>query len=131
MYLTSGAKVSTSRLRTCSAPDSLYCFQSASVSSWEMRRRLPVSGFIGRGAPWGAKRGRGSAFLSSTARQAFTGAYTVPRPNVQVPALTGLALVATARDLREDAPTFAREATVLDPGHEPASLLVRNLELAA
>jgi hypothetical protein len=46
-------------------------------------------------------------------------------------ALTGLALVATARDMRDDALAFAREATVLDPGHEAASLLVRNLELAA
>jgi tetratricopeptide (TPR) repeat protein len=46
-------------------------------------------------------------------------------------ALTGLALVAAARDLREDALVFAREATTIDPGHEAASLLVRNLELAA
>jgi tetratricopeptide (TPR) repeat protein len=46
-------------------------------------------------------------------------------------ALTGLALVATARDMREDAIELAREASVLDPGHEAASLLVRNLELAA
>jgi hypothetical protein len=33
--------------------------------------------------------------------------------------------------MRDDALAFAREATVLDPGHEAASLLVRNLELAA
>lgn len=46
-------------------------------------------------------------------------------------ALTGLALVATARDMRDDALAFAREAKVLDPGHEAASLLLRNLELAA
>jgi hypothetical protein len=46
-------------------------------------------------------------------------------------ALTGLALVAAARDMREDALVFAREATALDPGHEAASLLVQNLELAA
>jgi tetratricopeptide (TPR) repeat protein len=45
--------------------------------------------------------------------------------------LTGLALVATARDMRDDALAFAREAKVLDPGHEAATLLVRNLELAA
>jgi hypothetical protein len=47
------------------------------------------------------------------------------------PALTGLALVAAARELPEDALIFAREATVLDPADEKASLLVRNLELAA
>jgi tetratricopeptide (TPR) repeat protein len=46
-------------------------------------------------------------------------------------ALTGLALVAAARDMREDALVFAREASELDPGHEAASLLVRNLSLAA
>ena len=46
-------------------------------------------------------------------------------------ALTGLGLVAAARDLREDALVFAREAKVLDPSHEPASLLVQNLELVA
>jgi hypothetical protein len=31
----------------------------------------------------------------------------------------------------EDAMAFAREATALDPGYEAASLLVRNLEIAA
>jgi tetratricopeptide (TPR) repeat protein len=46
-------------------------------------------------------------------------------------ALTGLGLVAAARDMRDDALVFAREATALDPAHEPASLLVRNLELVA
>jgi tetratricopeptide (TPR) repeat protein len=46
-------------------------------------------------------------------------------------ALTGLALIAVAREMRDDALEFAREATVLDPGHAAASLLVRNLELAA
>ena len=46
-------------------------------------------------------------------------------------ALTGLALVAAARDMREDALVFAREASELDPGNEAASLLVRNLSLAA
>ncbi|MEA2427890.1 MAG: hypothetical protein QOF37_1518 [Thermoleophilaceae bacterium] len=46
-------------------------------------------------------------------------------------ALTGLALVAAARDMHDDAIVFAREARVLDPSHEPASLLVQNLELAA
>ncbi len=44
--------------------------------------------------------------------------------------LTGLALVATARDMRDDALALAREARVLDPSHEAASLLVRNLEPA-
>jgi len=47
------------------------------------------------------------------------------------PALTGLALIAAAREMRDDALEFAREASVLDPGYEAASLLVRNLELAA
>jgi hypothetical protein len=46
-------------------------------------------------------------------------------------ALTGLALVATARDLPEDALIFAREASQLDPSHAPAAQLVRNLEVAA
>jgi tetratricopeptide (TPR) repeat protein len=46
-------------------------------------------------------------------------------------ALTGLALIATARQMPEDALEFAREASVLDPGYEAATLLVRNLELAA
>ncbi|MEA2449463.1 MAG: hypothetical protein QOG63_1395 [Thermoleophilaceae bacterium] len=46
-------------------------------------------------------------------------------------ALTGLALVAAARELPEDALIFAREARQLDPADEKASLLVRNLELAA
>jgi tetratricopeptide (TPR) repeat protein len=46
-------------------------------------------------------------------------------------ALTGLALVATARDMRDDALAFAREAKALDPGHEAATLLVQNLELVA
>jgi hypothetical protein len=46
-------------------------------------------------------------------------------------ALTGLALVAAARDMREDALVFAQGAAELDPGHEAASLLVRNLSLAA
>src|SRR5215212_4629403 len=53
MYLTSGENVSTSRLRICWSPVFLYLVQSASVSSWEMRRRLPVSGFIAGGTPWG------------------------------------------------------------------------------
>ena len=47
------------------------------------------------------------------------------------PALTGLALVAAAREMREDALTFAQEASALDPEYQPASLLVRNLALAA
>ena len=46
-------------------------------------------------------------------------------------ALTGLALVAAARDMRDDALIFAQEASELDPGNEAASLLVRNLSLAA
>jgi tetratricopeptide (TPR) repeat protein len=47
------------------------------------------------------------------------------------PALTGLALVAAAKELPDDALMFAREATAIDPSDEKASLLVRNLELAA
>ena len=47
------------------------------------------------------------------------------------PALTGLALVAAAREMPDDALVFAREATQLDPGHAAAAQLVRNLEVAA
>jgi tetratricopeptide (TPR) repeat protein len=46
-------------------------------------------------------------------------------------ALTGLALVAAARDMRDDALVFAQGATELDPEHEAASMLVRNLSVAA
>src|SRR5919197_6170536 len=42
MYLTSGAKVITRRLRTCTSPVRLYSLQSASASSAETRRRLVV-----------------------------------------------------------------------------------------
>src|SRR5947207_12749063 len=37
------------------------------------------------------------------------------------PALTGLALVAKAREMPEDALVFAREANALDPGYAVAS----------
>ncbi|MEA2395737.1 MAG: hypothetical protein QOJ82_3628, partial [Solirubrobacteraceae bacterium] len=47
------------------------------------------------------------------------------------PALTGLALVAAARELPEDALAFAREARDLDPGYAAASRLVNSLEVAA
>jgi hypothetical protein len=47
------------------------------------------------------------------------------------PALTGLALVAAAREMPDDALVFAREATQLDPGYAAAAQLVRNLEVAA
>ncbi|MEA2458976.1 MAG: hypothetical protein QOC95_1948, partial [Thermoleophilaceae bacterium] len=46
-------------------------------------------------------------------------------------ALTGLALVAKARDMNDDALIFAREAHDLDPGYAAASQLVRTLEVAA
>jgi hypothetical protein len=46
-------------------------------------------------------------------------------------ALTGLALVAAAREMPEDALVFAREASQLDPGYAEASRLLSNLELAA
>jgi hypothetical protein len=46
-------------------------------------------------------------------------------------ALTGLALVAKARELPEDALVFAREARALDPANAAASQLVTSLELAA
>jgi tetratricopeptide (TPR) repeat protein len=47
------------------------------------------------------------------------------------PALTGLALVAAAREMPEDALVFAREARQLDPGYAQAARLVQNLEAAA
>jgi tetratricopeptide (TPR) repeat protein len=47
------------------------------------------------------------------------------------PALTGLALVAAAREMPDDALLFAREARELDPGYAAASRLVHNLEVAA
>jgi tetratricopeptide (TPR) repeat protein len=47
------------------------------------------------------------------------------------PALTGLALVAKAREMPEDALVFAREARALDPGYAAASQLVTRLEVAA
>jgi tetratricopeptide (TPR) repeat protein len=46
-------------------------------------------------------------------------------------ALTGLALVAKAREMPDDALVFAREASQLDPANEVASTLVRKLEFAA
>jgi tetratricopeptide (TPR) repeat protein len=47
------------------------------------------------------------------------------------PALTGLALVAKAREMPDDALVFAREARELDPGYAAASQLLTSLELAA
>jgi tetratricopeptide (TPR) repeat protein len=47
------------------------------------------------------------------------------------PALTGLALVAAAKQLPEDALIFAREAHELDPDYVAAARLVDNLEVAA
>jgi tetratricopeptide (TPR) repeat protein len=47
------------------------------------------------------------------------------------PALTGLALVAAAREMPDDALVFAQEARALDPGYAAASRLVTSLELAA
>src|SRR3954468_14773474 len=72
MYLTSGEHVSTSRLRICWSPVCLYFLQSASVSSWEMRRRLPVSGFISGGTPWKGDFREGTLVFSSNPVQAFS-----------------------------------------------------------
>jgi tetratricopeptide (TPR) repeat protein len=47
------------------------------------------------------------------------------------PALTGLALVAKAREMPDDALVFAREARQLDPGYAAASRLLSSLEVAA
>jgi tetratricopeptide (TPR) repeat protein len=47
------------------------------------------------------------------------------------PALTGLALVAKAREMQEDALVFAREARELDPAYAAASQLLTSLEAAA
>src|SRR4051812_44524128 len=51
MYLTSGAKVSTRRSRSLRSPVVLYCCQSASVSSADMRRAVAV--FMADGSPGG------------------------------------------------------------------------------
>jgi tetratricopeptide (TPR) repeat protein len=47
------------------------------------------------------------------------------------PALTGLALVAKAREMPDDALVFALEARQIDPGYAAASRLVHSLEVAA
>jgi glycosyltransferase involved in cell wall biosynthesis/predicted Zn-dependent protease len=47
------------------------------------------------------------------------------------PALTGLALVAKAREMPDDALVFAREAREIDPGYAAATRLVSSLEMAA
>jgi tetratricopeptide (TPR) repeat protein len=80
------------------------------------RRELLASMYLRRG------------FLESAADE-WIGVVQELGPDAR--ALTGLALVAAAKELPEDALAFAREAAQLDPGHEVASLLVRNLELAA
>jgi glycosyltransferase involved in cell wall biosynthesis len=80
------------------------------------RRELLASMYLRRG------------FLESAADE-WIGVVQELGPDAQ--ALTGLALVAAARELPEDALMFAREATALDPADEKASRLVRNLELAA
>src|SRR4051794_22693111 len=57
MYLTSGAKVSTRRSRSLRSPLLLYCCQSASVSSADMRRAVAV--FMSDGSP--SEEGTGTA----------------------------------------------------------------------
>jgi tetratricopeptide (TPR) repeat protein len=47
------------------------------------------------------------------------------------PAFTGLALVAKAREMPDDAVVFAQEARALDPGYAAASQLLTSLEVAA
>src|SRR5437764_142079 len=56
MYLTSGAKVSTRRSRSLRSPVALYCCQSASVSSADMRRAVAV--FMGTGFSLAGRDGR-------------------------------------------------------------------------
>jgi tetratricopeptide (TPR) repeat protein len=56
---------------------------------------------------------------------------TIQELGPDAPAFTGLALVAAARDLPEDARVLAREATELDPGYVAASRLLSSLEVAA
>jgi tetratricopeptide (TPR) repeat protein len=80
------------------------------------RRELLASMYLRRG------------FLESAADE-WIGVVQELGPDAR--AFTGLALVAAAKKLPEDALAFAREASALDPDHEAASLLVRNLELAA
>jgi glycosyltransferase involved in cell wall biosynthesis/Flp pilus assembly protein TadD len=80
------------------------------------RRELLASMYLRRG------------FLESAADE-WIGVVQELGPDAR--ALTGLALVAAAKELPDDALEFARGARELDPGHEAAQLLVRNLELAA
>src|SRR5437763_16790315 len=56
MYLTSGAKVSTRRSRSLRSFVALYCCQSASVSSADMRRAVAV--FMGTGFSLAGRDGR-------------------------------------------------------------------------
>jgi tetratricopeptide (TPR) repeat protein len=76
------------------------------------RRELLASMYLRRG------------FLESAADEWIA---VVQDHGPDAPALTGLALVAAARDMRDDAMTFAQEASALDPGYEAAALLVKNL----
>src|SRR3954453_531461 len=58
MYLTSGANVSTIRFRSWGSFVSRYFFQSARVSSWEMRLRVLGSSFIGSSGSFREGRSR-------------------------------------------------------------------------
>jgi tetratricopeptide (TPR) repeat protein len=80
------------------------------------RRELLASMYLRRG------------FLESAADE-WIGVVQELGPDAR--AFTGLALVAAAKEMPEDALAFAREARELDPAHEAATVLVRNLELAA
>src|ERR1700741_4206546 len=76
MYLTSGAKVITRGLRTCTLPVRLYSVHSASASSAETRRRLVVEeGFIG-----GGSLGRG---FKSDGRSLYRGQTRLPESPVR------------------------------------------------
>jgi tetratricopeptide (TPR) repeat protein len=80
------------------------------------RRELLASMYMRRG------------YLESAADEWIT---VIQELGPDAPALTGLALVAKARELPDDALVFAREARELDPGYAAASRLLSSLELAA
>jgi tetratricopeptide (TPR) repeat protein len=80
------------------------------------RRELLASMYMRRG------------FLESAADEWIA---VVQESGPDAPALTGLALVAAAREMREDAIVFAEEARTLDPAYAPARQLVASLGVAA
>jgi tetratricopeptide (TPR) repeat protein len=82
---------------------------------WRERRELLASTYLRRG------------FLESAADEWIA---VCQERGPDVPALIGLAQVAVARELPEDALLFAQEASALDPAHPEAARLLSNLQAA-